>query len=77
MDETDYKGFRATTPELFKELDEAVRQMLYAPNKELGKMCANDLINRVLILENEKYLVPYSYKSIAYFYGDWIKSLSQ
>mgnify|MGYP001564778131 FL=1 len=74
MTDFNYREYKSPTPELFKELDEAVRTMWYAPNPELGKMFANDLINRVLQLEREKFVIPLKYKSLAYFYGDWLKS---
>ena len=67
--------YKAATPQIFKELDEAVRTMWYAPNKELGKMFADDLVKRVRQLENEKFVIPIKYKSLAYYYGEWLNEI--
>ena len=67
--QSDYK---ALTPKLFIELDERVKKMWYAPNPELGKIIANDLLARIKHLHDEKYILPVKYGMMAYHYGDWI-----
>ena len=70
-------NYKATTPEILRELDDRVRRMWYAPNADMGKLEADDLLARIKQLQGSNYIVPQRYGMLEYSYGEWLSSLSQ
>ena len=72
----DHKDLKAATPEILGELDNRVKSMWYASNTKSGIELADQLLTRIKQLQDDMFVIPLRYSTLAYHYGEWLSSCS-